>query len=134
MDITKESQFSPKSLLSQHLVPSHDLIHAHTHAELSFANLTESSVIVSSVITKLLRLKNGLSQDVEDNRQQPGKTLRQAGNKPEKYSDKPGPVQSACYKTYVGLWRIISAMQHTSEHITCSVEICLNIRCYAACA
>ena len=26
----------------------------------------------------------------------------------------------------IGLWRIISAMQHTSEHNTCSVEICLN--------
>ena len=45
---------------------------------------------------------------------EPGKTLRQAGNKPEKYSHKPGPVQRACYKTYVGLWRIISAMQHIS--------------------
>ena len=33
----------------------------------TFANLTESPVIMSSVITKLSRLKKGLSQDVEDN-------------------------------------------------------------------
>ena len=34
---------------------------------------------------------------------------------------KPGPVQSAC------LWKIMLAIQHTSEHITCSIETCLNM-------
>ena len=38
---------------------------------------------MSSVITKLSRLKKGLLQDVDDNRSEPGETLRQAGNKPE---------------------------------------------------
>ena len=42
--------------------------HLYSYSEFcSFANLTESSVIMSSVITKLSRLKKGLSQDVEDN-------------------------------------------------------------------
>ena len=54
----------------------------------------------------------------------PGQTLRQSGSNPEStFTIKPGPVQSACYSR--GLWRIISAMQHTSEHNTCSVETCL---------
>ena len=44
------------------------MINPHSYSEFcSFANLTESSVILSSVITKLSRLKKGLSQDVEDN-------------------------------------------------------------------
>ena len=65
-------------------------------------------------ITRLSRLEKGFSQaDVQDNTAELGQTLRQAGNKAESTLHKPGPVQSTCY---IGLWRIISAMQSTSGH------------------
>ena len=56
---------------------------------------------------------------------EPGQTLRQAGNKPE--STLTSQVQYRALP--IGLWRIISAMQHTSEH---KYMQCRNLFKYAA--
>ena len=75
---------------------------------------------MSSVITKLSMLEK-VTRCRGQHRQhsEPGQTLGQAGNKPEE-STLTSQVQYRALAT--GLWRIISAMQHTSEHNT-SVEI-----------
>ena len=119
------------SLLSQHLVPSTWSNHIHTQNFVVLRTWWRVPLSMSSVIMKLSRLKKGLSQDVEDNAdniQSQDKHWGRLG------MTEPETSQVQYRALAIGLWRIISAMQHTSEHNTCSVEIWLKLCCYAACA
>jgi len=69
---------------------------------------------MSSVITKLLRLKKKVVTRCRGQHSEPGQTLRQAGNNPE--STLTSQVQYRALA--IGLLRIISANYATSEHNT----------------
>ena len=104
---------------------------------LSFLNLTESSVIMSSVITRLWKLKKQSSQHYRTTQttyRARTKSWRRMGISQKVLSQAIHAFVQNAYYIYAFGEIIMSSMQHKPEHNSWSVKTCMNICFYPACA